>query len=231
MNMSMANLKDFNMYYKKEGTGEPLILLHGNNEDSRIFDKTIKKLSKRYTVYALDSRGHGKSEGFVGAFSYELMAEDVKEFMEIKKIKNAMVYGFSDGGIIALYLTLAYPSKVTKLMISGVNLFPKGLKRRYLMYFSFKEKFCKSKKEKALYQLMLTQPNLTFEQLNAIKVPTLITVGKKDIVKLKHTLAIQKNISNSQLVLVKNANHYNYICHSSTIATILYNFLTNQKQS
>ena len=69
--MGYVQLSNFNMYYKKEGSGEVIILLHGNGEDSRIFERTIKKLSKRYTVYALDTRGHGRSNGFPKEFHYK----------------------------------------------------------------------------------------------------------------------------------------------------------------
>ena len=50
------------LFYEKQGTGKPLILLHGNEEDHRIFDEAIELLKKHYTVYAVDSRGHGQSD-------------------------------------------------------------------------------------------------------------------------------------------------------------------------
>ncbi len=228
--MGYVQLSNFNMYYKKEGSGEVIILLHGNGEDSRIFERTIKKLSKRYTVYALDTRGHGRSNGFPKEFHYKALANDVKDFMDAKKIKSAYVYGFSDGGIIAIYLTLLYPSYVKKLMFSGVNIFPKGLKLGSRIKMWFKAKFSKSKEIKILNSLMLKEPNLTFDDLKQIKVPTLMTVGKKDCVKFKHTLKIKEYIENSELLVVTNANHYNYICYSNSIGIFLLKYLTNQPQ-
>ena len=50
------------LFYEKQGTGKPLILLHGNEENHRIFDEAIELLKKHYTVYAVDSRGHGQSD-------------------------------------------------------------------------------------------------------------------------------------------------------------------------
>ena len=227
---NIAKLHDFNLYFKKEGNGEPIILLHGNQESIKIFDKTIKKLSKKFTVYALDSRGHGKSNGFTGTFSYYQMMEDVKEFMDLKKIKKAHIYGFSDGGIIAILLALHYPEYINRLMISGVNIFPNGLKWSSRLNFKIKRNNAKDLKEKVLYDLMLTQPQLTFDELKHIKHPTLITVGKHDVVKKSHTMAIHNAIENSQLIIIKNANHDNYICNSESIGIILYNYLLNLKQ-
>ena len=48
-----------NLYYEKYGEGQPLILLHGNGENHKIFEKSIAVLKEHFTVYALDSRGHG----------------------------------------------------------------------------------------------------------------------------------------------------------------------------
>ena len=44
------------LFYEKQGTGKPLILLHGNEEDHRIFDEATELLKRHYTVYTVDSR-------------------------------------------------------------------------------------------------------------------------------------------------------------------------------
>ena len=61
------------LYYEKQGSGPPLVLLHGNGEDGRIFDRTAEVLAPHYTVYTIDSRCHGKSSRNV-PLSYDLMA-------------------------------------------------------------------------------------------------------------------------------------------------------------
>ena len=50
------------LYYEKIGTGKPLILVHGNEEHHRIFDNAAEILKKHYTLYLVDSRGHGQSD-------------------------------------------------------------------------------------------------------------------------------------------------------------------------
>lgn len=51
---------DIKLYYQEKGTGEPLILLHGNGEDSSYFINQIDYFQNAYHVIALDTRGHGK---------------------------------------------------------------------------------------------------------------------------------------------------------------------------
>ena len=226
-----AKLKDFTMFYKKEGSGEPLILLHGNNESSKIFSQAIKKLAKYYTVYALDSRNHGRSKCDVKKYSYYQMAEDVKEFLEIKKIKSCYIYGFSDGGIIALILTLKYPTLVKALMMSGVNLKPNGLKLSSRIKMFFQEKFSNDLNIRKLNHLMLTQPKIDYKKLILIKCPCLLTIGQKDIIKRKHSLLIKENIKRCQLVIVTKGNHDNYIIENDLIAKLIIEFLDKIKET
>ena len=66
------NVNDINLYYEIYGKGTPIILVHGNGETHQIFDVLIDKLKDNYTVYAVDSRCHGKSEK-TEKISYELL--------------------------------------------------------------------------------------------------------------------------------------------------------------
>ena len=119
----LINVNDINLNYEVYGYGKPIILLHGNGETHNIFDKLIYKLEKEYTVYAVDSRCHGKSE-YTKLISYDLMAEDVIEFIKKLNIKTPILYGFSDGGIIGLLIAIKEPQLLSNLIISGANITP-----------------------------------------------------------------------------------------------------------
>lgn len=85
------------LYYEKQGSGPPLVLLHGNGEDGRIFDRTAEVLAPHYTVYTIDSRCHGKSSRNV-PLSYDLMAADVLAFSKALKLEKPVICGFSGWG-------------------------------------------------------------------------------------------------------------------------------------
>ena len=67
-------VNEVELYYEVVGSGQPLIMLHGNGEDHTIFDKAAAILSEHFTCYLLDSRGHGQSSP-VEDLSYRVMAE------------------------------------------------------------------------------------------------------------------------------------------------------------
>lgn len=111
------------LFYEKQGTGKPLILLHGNEEDHRIFDEAIELLKKHYTVYAVDSRGHGQSDKVL-EYHYLDMAKDIQEMIEQLELKDVSLMGSSDGAIIGLLIGSLYPKLVDHLILAGVNVKP-----------------------------------------------------------------------------------------------------------
>ena len=48
---------DVDLHYREQGTGEPLILLHGNGEDGSYFERQMDAFASRFRVIALDTRG------------------------------------------------------------------------------------------------------------------------------------------------------------------------------
>ena len=197
------------------GSGEPLILLHGNGEDHTIFDNVAKHFAKQYHVIAIDTRGHGKSPLGDEPFSLYQFAEDLNEFMNEQKIEKANILGFSDGGNIALIFASEYPEKVIKLIANGSNTKPSGIKPlvhlamlfRYMLYSvaaAFSGKF---ELKKALYYIMLHEPHITKEELEQITAPTLVLVGTEDLIRESESKYIKKSIPNSEIVFVLG-NHF-----------------------
>ena len=206
---------DIKLHYVEKGAGYPLILLHGNGEDSRYFKHQISYFSRHYRVIAIDSRGHGASPRGEGAFTLERFAEDLKGFLDARGIKQAIVLGFSDGGNTALLFTLKYQDYVKALILNGANLHPRGIKKRYQIPICVSYGLLlllaginhKAKKSKELYELMVRQPNIPHYLLRRIKVPVLVIAGTKDMIKTAHSRYMKQGFCNSRLVIMKG-NHF-----------------------
>ena len=208
------------LYYEKTGLGTPVILLHGNGEDHTIFDVLTKRLSESRTVYAIDSRDHGKSSR-VRELDYEEMMEDVAAFIRELDIQKPIVYGFSDGGIMGLLLAIKYPELISKLIISGANTSPKGIKTIYKILLRVLYFFKRDRKVK----LMMTQPDITDAELNTITTPTLVLAGSREFVKDEHTKNIANNIKGSVLKILEGETHSSYVIHSEKLYDIIGSFL------
>lgn len=200
---------DINLFYTEAGQGEPLILLHGNSEDSSYFVHQIAYFQKKYRVIAVDTRGHGKSPRGAAPFTIRQFADDLCGFMEQHNIENAHILGFSDGGNIALCFALKYPERVKSLILNGANLFPRGVKFsvqfpveigcRIARLFSLKEKY-------EMLGLMVHDPALTFDEIRNINFPALVIVGDKDMIKDSHTRLIAENLPLGRLEIIKGSH-------------------------
>ena len=85
--------------YIEKGQGEPIIFLHGNGENSSYFKAQIEAFSERYHVFAVDTRGHGRTPRGNKPFTIQQFADDLVCFMNMHQIQKAHLLGFSDGGI------------------------------------------------------------------------------------------------------------------------------------
>ena len=206
---------DIKHFYIEKGEGEPLILLHGNGENCEYFEHQIETFSNKYHVYAIDTRGQGKTPRGDKEFSIRQFADDLAGFMDEHNIKKSHLLGFSDGGNIALTFSLKYPELVDKLILNGANLNASGVKRkvqipieigyRIAKFFSKKDPNALRKAE--LLGLMVNDPNIDPNDLLKIKSKTLVIVGDDDMIKDGHSRLIASKIPDAEFVVIKG-NHF-----------------------
>lgn len=217
MNISVNNI---DIHYEVYGNGKPIILLHGNGESIKIFDKLISKLKLTHTVYAIDSRCHGLSQT-TKDISYKLMANDVIVFIHKLNITKPIIYGFSDGGIVSLIIAIKEPYLLDKIILSGVNISPKGMKKSTLFLCKLAYFFTRNQ----LVKMMCYEPNISLKSLSTIITPTYILAGENDVILYKHTKLISDNIPNSTLEIISGENHSSYIIHSEKIYNIIKKYI------
>lgn len=208
------------LFYEKIGSGHPLLLLHGNGEDHTIFNVLVKSLSKQYTCYLIDTRGHGKSSK-VSDYHYDDMMEDVYQFITALSLEKPYLLGFSDGGIVGLLLAYRYPYIINKYIICGANLYPQGIKDKELLKMHIQYFFTRNTKLK----LILSEPNITLNDLLKIEALIVIISGSKDLIKTSHTNEIVSGIRNVNQIVMEGYNHTSYIINNDILKEIVINFL------
>ena len=105
--------------YKKVGEGEPLIILHGLFGSLDNWMTLSKQFGEYYEVYIVDARNHGFSP-HSDEFNYEIMADDLYEFIIQHNIKNPTILGHSMGGKTAMQFAMNYPNMLSKLIVADI---------------------------------------------------------------------------------------------------------------
>lgn len=203
-------MSDISLCYTMQGAGPPLLLLHGNGEDGNYFVHQTDFFSRRYTVYAIDTRGHGRTPRGTAPFTIDQFAEDLLDFMDERDIAQARILGFSDGANIALRFALANPERVRRLVLNGGNLDPSGVKPSVqipiILGYGLASLFArwdpKARRNAELLGLMVHHPHIAPAALEDLYVPTLVIVGTKDMIRDSHTVLIANSLPNSQLEII-----------------------------
>lgn len=199
---------DIQLHTVCAGDGAPLLLLHGNGEDSSYFEHQIPAFSNEFFVCAVDTRGHGGSPMGTAPFTLSQFADDLFDFMNENGIGQADLLGFSDGGNIALTFALRHPERVRRLILNAANLYPEGLEPWLLESFlqsyeaAFQSPSPEAQFETKLLELMLKEPHIAPEELSALTMPTLVIAGDQDIIQFDHTCLIASSIPDARLAII-----------------------------
>jgi pimeloyl-ACP methyl ester carboxylesterase len=205
------------LYYEVYGTGEPLLLVHGNGGSIADLSAQIDYFRSRYQVIAMDSRDQGKSGDSPDKISYEKMTDDLAALLDLLKTGPVYVLGWSDGGIEALLLGIRHPADVKKIASMAANLnpgdgalYPEVLALTKVMTGMISpaaRETPQGKRELKVAQMMIDEPHIDPSALEAITAPTLVLASDHDLIRDEHTLEIYHHIPNSQLCIFPNATH------------------------
>ena len=207
------------LFHAAEGAGKPVILLHGNGGSHNDLETTQRELAQAgYMVYALDSRGQGANPR-LPEYHYKDMATDVYEFIKAKGLVKPAVFGFSDGGNIALQLEVMYPGTLGAIATGGANIFVEGA-----LIPSFAAELLAEPSSEPLVIMMQNEPTMTVEDMQTIGCPSLIMSGEHDLILPDHTRLIGENIPSGKAIVIPGEDHGSYICNSSKLTVLLLEF-------
>jgi esterase len=109
------------LFFRKYGSGQPFIILHGLFGQSDNWNTLAKQFSEQgLEVYAVDQRNHGLSP-WSREWNYEVMSEDVLELISDNNLKEVILLGHSMGGKTAMQLALDHPEKIARLIVADMT--------------------------------------------------------------------------------------------------------------
>jgi 3-oxoadipate enol-lactonase len=115
--MPKIRANNITMNYDQQGIGEPLILIPYLAADHACYAFQVGEYAKHFTCISLDLRGTGETDKLEGAYSTELLADDVAAFMQAAGIRKAHISGLSLGAAIGMWLAAKHPDKVQSLSL------------------------------------------------------------------------------------------------------------------
>ncbi|WP_052273084.1 alpha/beta fold hydrolase [Flavihumibacter solisilvae] len=235
------SMRGFRMYTETYGTGQPLLIIHGNGGSMKDFQNQVPYFMKKYRVILADSRAHGRSVDTGDSLSYEQMADDFAVLLDSMHIDSAHVLGWSDGGINGLLLAMRHPEKVKKLAVTGANLWPDStavypdiIRIIEPMNDSLNKKGELSKQDKhlkKLFHLLLDEPHIALTDLVKVKCPTLVIGGDHDVIREEHTMAIYQHIPKAYLWILPNSGHSTPVRYKEVFNTTVDDFFKKNYES
>ena len=108
------------LFFRKYGSGKPIIILHGLYGISDNWVGIGKRLSENFTVYLPDLRNHGQSP-FSPTMNYPSMADDLGEFIETNELPAPVIIGHSMGGKVAMQFALDNPDIPSRLVVVDIS--------------------------------------------------------------------------------------------------------------
>ena len=167
------------IHYLQQGSGKPLILVHGFAGSTYTWRKLIPLLADHYTVYALDLLGFGLSDKpSDGRYDLQSQGSLAINFMNVLNIPSAALAGHSMGGVIIGYAALMAPARVDSLIFISAGFYGQGAPS-FLKYLFFpldrimaRQFYSKSVRAKSLANSFYNKSLVTDELIDAYLLPT-----------------------------------------------------------
>jgi pimeloyl-ACP methyl ester carboxylesterase len=175
------------------------------------------------------------------------MADDTLELLDQLGLEKIRLFGWSDGGIVALAIAMKQPERVTALALYAAdfhyNSVADGFYEKYEHMSPDDESLATARTAyqaqsphpeqwpvfyRKSFAMWSTQPTYTVEQLGTIQAPTLVMTGDQDIVLPEHTKAMAQAIPNATMVILPNSTHWAPYSNPEPVNAAVLSFFSNQ---
>jgi len=237
-----ASVNGLKMYYEIHGSGQPLVLLHGSFGFIEGWATVLPTLAKTHQVIAVELQGHGHTNDLERPLSSEQMAEDVAALLQQLKIKDADLFGYSMGGMVALGVAIRHPELVRKLATlgSGAGSLKDAFEPEAYQQFQslpadfappvLKEPYDRMSPDPSQWPALVVKiksmgrdfKGYSATELKTIKAQALIMFGDREGIRLEHAVEMYRLIPNAQLAVFPGGDHFMlWHSHEKVLATLV----------
>ncbi|WP_294818774.1 alpha/beta hydrolase [uncultured Flavobacterium sp.] len=225
-----AEVNGLKVYYEINGSGKPLVLLHGGGSTIESnYGRILPELAKSRKVIAVELQAHGHTADRGKPLSFEQDADDVAALLKRLSISSADIMGFSNGGTTAMQLAIRHPGVVNKLILASAIYSREGMFPGFFDYMKgakfedmpqpLKDAYIKANpgNDNGLLTMfnrdverMVDFKDISEEAVRNINAETLIINGDKEAVQSAHALKLSQLIPNARLLILPSG-HGDYI--------------------
>jgi pimeloyl-ACP methyl ester carboxylesterase len=245
-----APVNGLQMYFEVHGPSRsnapPLVLLHGGGDTIETsFSHILPLLARDRQVIAFEQQGFGRTADIPERpFSFEQSAEDTAALLGYLQIDHADLFGFSNGGSIALHVAMRHPSLVRRMIvitavmkrawaapqfwesmkIAQPNSMPAVLHDAYLRVAPHPENL-----ESFFYKCrdrMRDFKDVPDEAIRAINAPTLVVSSDRDVMLPEGAIALFRLLPHAQLAILPGVEHMAITSRTDVLVPMIEAFLT-----
>jgi len=246
-----APINGLSLYYEIHGpensSRPPLVLLHGGGDTiTTSFGHILPLLARNRQVIAFEQQGYGHTADIPDRpFSFEQSADDTAALLSNLHIRQADIFGFSNGGTIALQVAIRHPLFVHKLVVASgffshagadpafwqgfatatLDDMPKELRDSYVKVAPHPEDLPKMF-AKAVDR-MRNFKDIPPQAIRAISAPALIVCGDSDVMRPEQAVEEFRLIPHSQLVILAATDHMQIMARTSWLVPMIEEFLVS----
>ena len=209
--MPYADVNGLHMYYETEGSGRPLVLIHGGLMSASMFGPMRTELAKARKVIAVDLQGHGRTADVDRPLHPKAMAGDIVALIEQQKLGRVDLMGNSLGAGVALWVAILRPDLVRKVVACStvlrrdafypdilaqqgqVNANAAEMMKQTPMYREYAKVAPRVEDFPRLLEkigAMMAEPMDATKDVATIKLPVMVVQGDSDIVPPSHAVEI-----------------------------------------
>jgi pimeloyl-ACP methyl ester carboxylesterase len=226
-----APVNGVQLYFEVHGSARagvpPLVLLHGGGDTIETsFGTILPLLARDRQVIAFEQRGFGHTADIPDRpFSFEESADDTAALLDYLHVARADLFGFSNGGSIALQVAMRHPQVVRRLAVCTAimkrawvpapfwegmktaqpDAMPASLREAYLKVAphpeNLKSFFYKCRDRMRDFQ------DVPDEAIHAINAPTLVLSSDRDVMSLEGAVALYRLLPHAQLAILPGVEH------------------------
>ncbi|GMG73173.1 MULTISPECIES: alpha/beta fold hydrolase [Priestia] len=225
MRVNQIKLNGLTFQYREAGEASApvIVALHALGMSAESWDEVAAALGKEYRFLALDQRGHGGSER-AGTYTFELMCDDLLQFVNALKLERFTLMGHSMGGTVSYLFSETFPSRVKRLIVEDTPPPFTGEKFEIPSKPPGSLPFDWEVVPSILQQLNNPKPKW-WGSLTEIIAPTLIIGGGSSHIPQDKLQEVSKRIPDCKLVTIEGAGHEVHTENLSAFLTAVKDFL------